>query len=154
MKVISIFRSVAEEQRSLALGVQSVLWRAFGSIPGPIIFGVIFDSSCTYWQYDCGRRGNCWVYDNSSISIRAFFITVTGVLINCVFMLLCWIFFPPYTTCRQTDKGDGKFDGTVSNPTFNLEDSGRGADEERGVDKGRNVLTMLNLKKTLPCFSK
>ena len=95
-------RAVAEEQRSLALGFQSVLWRAFGAIPGPIIFGVIFDASCVYWQFDCGRRGNCWVHNNGQISTRIFFTAVTGVLINFVFMLLCWIFYPPIT-CR-TDK--------------------------------------------------
>lgn len=117
-------RAVAEEQRSLALGVQSVLWRALGAIPGPIIFGVIFDSSCVYWQFDCGRRGNCWVYNNNRVSIRAFFITTTGVLISFVFMLLCWIFYPP-VTCSRTGKpseksGDveGEKNGTVGNPVF------------------------------------
>lgn len=111
-------RSVAEEQRSLALGVQSVIWRALGSIPGPIIFGVIFDSSCVYWQFDCGRRGNCWVYNNDHISIRAFFITTTGVLVNFVFMLLCWIFYPPITCFKkQAEKGEkGK---VAENPVFN-----------------------------------
>lgn len=93
---------MAEEQRSLALGVQSVLWRAFGSIPGPIIFGVIFDSSCVYWQFDCGRRGNCWVYNNDLIGIRAYFITTTGVVINTIFMLLCWIFYPPVSCTKKT----------------------------------------------------
>jgi len=111
---------VAEEQRSLALGVQSVVWRALGSIPGPIIFGAIFDGSCEYWQFDCGRRGNCWVYDNSLIGLRAFFITTTGVLLNFVFMLLCWIFFPPVTCAKQskeTEKNgvnDHKENGTSS----------------------------------------
>ena len=95
-----LFRSVAEEQRSLALGVQSVLWRALGSIPGPLLFGVIFDSSCVYWQEECNRRGNCWVYNNSLIGIRVFFISISGVLINTVFMIFSWVFFPP-VTCKK-----------------------------------------------------
>lgn len=59
-------RCVAEQQRTLALdlGVQSLVFRALGSIPGPIVFGVIFDSTCLFRRFDCGRRGNCWVYDN------------------------------------------------------------------------------------------
>jgi hypothetical protein len=106
------------EQRSLALGVQSVIWRALGSIPGPIIFGVIFDSSCVYW------RGNCWVYNNNHISIRAFFISLTGVLINFVFMLLCWIFYPPVGCCgvsKETDdvqKEKEKEERHITNPVF------------------------------------
>ena len=114
------------EQRSLALGLQSVLWRALGSIPGPIIFGVIFDASCVYWQFDCGRRGNCWVYNNNLISLRAFFITTTGVLVNFVLMLLCWIFYPPVTCSRaikpseNPDKG-GENHSVVKNPVFDPE---------------------------------
>lgn len=118
-------RAVAEEQRSLALGVQSLVFRALGSIPGPILFGVIFDSSCVYWQYDCGRRGNCWVYNNSHISIRAFFISTTGVLINTVFMFLCWIFFPPVTCSKavdeRTEKTERAEQDTVTNPVFDPE---------------------------------
>ena len=119
---------MAEEQRSLALGVQSVLWRAFGSIPGPLVFGAIFDSSCVYWQYDCGgRRGNCWVYNNSQISLRAFFITFAGVSVNAVMMLLCWIFYPPTLNCfrRSTAKEKEqppKENGNIhANPVFDME---------------------------------
>jgi len=95
---------VAEEQRSLALGVQSLMWRALGSIPGPLLYGVIFDTSCIYWQEECGRRGNCWVYNNDSISISAFFLSFFGVATNTVFMILCWIFFPPVSCRRKTQQ--------------------------------------------------
>lgn len=132
-------RAVAEEQRSLALGVQSVLWRALGSIPGPILFGVIFDSSCVYWQFDCGRRGNCWVYNNNQISVRSYFITTTGVLINIVFMFLCWIFYPPVTCAKKKtiDKDDAVPNGSISsNPVFNPEEgvSGQLAQEKNPTD--------------------
>ena len=52
-------RAVADEQRSLALGVQSVFFRLFGAIPGPFAFGAIIDSGYIYWLYECNRRGNC-----------------------------------------------------------------------------------------------
>ena len=99
-----LYRSVAEEQRSLALGVQSVIWRMLGGIPGPILYGVIFDSSCIYWQEDCGRRGNCWVYNNDSIGNRAFFLSFFGVAISAVFMILCWLFFPPISCTKPGQK--------------------------------------------------
>lgn len=41
----------AEEQQTLAFGLQSaaVIFQGLGTIPGPILFGIIFDSACIYW---------------------------------------------------------------------------------------------------------
>ena len=88
---------MAEEQRTLALGAQSLVFRAFGSIPGPILFGVIFDSACIFWQYECGRRGNCWVYDNFKLSRRAEGLAISGLIIFSFFCFLCWIVYPRNT---------------------------------------------------------
>ena len=95
---------MADEQRSLALGVQSVFFRVFGAIPGPIAFGAIIDSGCIYWQYECNRRGNCWVYENSILGIRALAIVLSGLILNVLFSILCWIFYPPMhcKSSRQT----------------------------------------------------
>ena len=72
-----------------------MFFRIFGSIPGPIAFGAVIDSGCIYWQYECNRRGNCWVYNNSILGIRAFCIAISGLILNLVFSVLCWIFYPP-----------------------------------------------------------
>lgn len=102
-------RCVAEQQRTLALGVQSVMWRLFGSIPGPIIFGAVFDSTCIFWQRECGRRGNCWVYENSELSERALAIGIIGVFLNFFFSFLCWLVYPRQNegTTASTDKQKG-----------------------------------------------
>ena len=34
-----------------------------GFIPYPLIFGAITDSACMVWEKSCGKRGNCWLYD-------------------------------------------------------------------------------------------
>ncbi len=99
-------RSVAEEQRSLALGLQSLVWRALGTIPGPIIFGVIFDFSCEYWQFECGSIGNCWVYNNSQITTRVFFFSSMGIVLSFCSQLLCWIFYPPVTCKKVASSSD------------------------------------------------
>uniref|UniRef100_A0A8V5GSL5 Solute carrier organic anion transporter family member n=2 Tax=Melopsittacus undulatus TaxID=13146 RepID=A0A8V5GSL5_MELUD len=40
-----------------------------GTIPGPILFGVAIDSSCTLWDInDCNTKGACWVYDNERMA--------------------------------------------------------------------------------------
>ena len=122
-------RAVADEQRSLALGVSSVLFRVFGSIPGPILFGAIVDSGCTYWQTECGRRANCWVYDNYLLSTRAYAFCFMCVLVCAVSTFLVWVFYPPVTVCwrrkgsvemGQEMKGteSAEFDG-VPNPIHN-----------------------------------
>uniref|UniRef100_A0A1X7UB28 Solute carrier organic anion transporter family member n=1 Tax=Amphimedon queenslandica TaxID=400682 RepID=A0A1X7UB28_AMPQE len=65
-----IMRVVADDQRSLALGLQSVIWRLFGTIPGPLIFGALFDVACLQWQDPCeGDRGNCWIHNGRALGI-------------------------------------------------------------------------------------
>ncbi|XP_053423415.1 solute carrier organic anion transporter family member 4C1 [Nycticebus coucang] len=62
---VSILRCVNHRQRSLALGIQFMLLRLFGTIPGPIIFGLTIDSTCILWDVnECGIKGACWIYDN------------------------------------------------------------------------------------------
>ena len=91
-------RCVADEQRTLALGLQSLLFRAVGSIPGPIVFGAIFDSTCLFWQFDCDRRGNCWVYNNVTLGNRAVALALSGVVLNLIFSFLTWLVYPKSKT--------------------------------------------------------
>ncbi|EDO37235.1 predicted protein, partial [Nematostella vectensis] len=60
-------RSVADNQRGYALGLQFVFIRLLGSLPGPILFGHLIDSTCTLWRYNCGTRGNCLNYKHDRL---------------------------------------------------------------------------------------
>ena len=64
----------------LALGLQSCLWRLFGSVPGPTVLCVVFDSASLFWQRDCGHRGNGWVYDTSALGMRGAVLAVGSML--------------------------------------------------------------------------
>ena len=99
-----IFRVVADDQRSLALGVQSAIWRLSGAIPGPIIFGAIFDSACLKWEGTCGHRGNCWVYDNNHLSIGTISFSIPVMLVVAVLFLLSFSTFPK----KRKDIGEEK----------------------------------------------
>ncbi|XP_039704283.1 solute carrier organic anion transporter family member 6A1 [Pteropus medius] len=67
--LLTILRVVSDEQRCLALGVTYVILRVFGSIPGPIAFKMIGESSCTFWDTGyCGKRGSCWIYDMTKMA--------------------------------------------------------------------------------------
>ena len=101
---------MADEQRTLALGLQSLLFRAFGSIPGPIVFGVIIDSACLFWQFDCDRRGNCWVYNNIALGNRAMALALCGVAFNFSFSLLTWLAYPKSKTEPNHEVRNNKSD--------------------------------------------
>ncbi len=119
-------RSVADEQRSFALGVQSLFFRLFGSIPGPLLFGAIIDSGCVYSQEECGRIANCWVYDNNLLRLRAYIFCTLGILACLVCTVLSWVFYPPYGFKLAPPDGtedkctDPPVDGKLSapNPVF------------------------------------
>ncbi|XP_050774627.1 solute carrier organic anion transporter family member 4A1 isoform X1 [Gopherus flavomarginatus] len=61
-------RCVSDRQRSFALGIQWIVVRTLGGIPGPIAFGSVIDLSCLVWQDQCGEQGSCYVYQNSAMS--------------------------------------------------------------------------------------
>ncbi|CAD6227422.1 GSCOCG00001103001-RA-CDS, partial [Cotesia congregata] len=66
-----VLRSVGEEERSFALGMQFVIFRLFGYIPAPILFGNLIDSTCLLWKSTCGEKGGrCLLYDIEQFRYR------------------------------------------------------------------------------------
>ncbi|XP_034881418.1 solute carrier organic anion transporter family member 4A1 isoform X1 [Mirounga leonina] len=80
------FRCVRDRQRSFALGIQWIVVRTLGAIPGPIAFGWVIDKACLLWQDQCGQRGSCFVYQNSAMSR---YMLITGL----VYKVLGFLFF-------------------------------------------------------------
>ena len=59
-----VLRSVGEEEKAFALGIQFVIFRLFGYIPSPILFGHVIDTTCLLWTQTCeGSGGRCLIYD-------------------------------------------------------------------------------------------
>ena len=59
-----VLRSVGEEEKAFALGIQFVIFRLFGYIPSPILFGHVIDTTCLLWTQTCeGSSGRCLIYD-------------------------------------------------------------------------------------------
>nr|XP_044989012.1 solute carrier organic anion transporter family member 4C1 [Jaculus jaculus] len=94
---VSILRCVNHRQRALALGVQFMLLRLLGTIPGPIIFGITIDSTCILWDInDCGIKGACWIYDNIKMAHMLVAISVTCKVITMFFNgLAIFLYKPP-----------------------------------------------------------
>ncbi|XP_036998536.2 solute carrier organic anion transporter family member 4C1 isoform X2 [Artibeus jamaicensis] len=94
---MSILRCVNQRQRSLALGIQFMVLRLLGSIPGPIVFGAAIDSTCVLWDInECGIKGACWIYDNIRMAHMLVAISVTCKIITIFFNgLAIFLYKPP-----------------------------------------------------------
>ena len=81
-----ILRSVDEEERSFALGVQFVIFRLIAYIPAPIMFGSVIDSTCLLWKTSCdgAKGGRCLLYDIEQFRYRLGFIHYFECLCVCV----------------------------------------------------------------------
>ncbi|XP_059561085.1 solute carrier organic anion transporter family member 4A1 isoform X7 [Myotis daubentonii] len=79
-------RCVGDQQRSFALGIQWIVVRTLGGIPGPIAFGWVIDKACLLWQDQCGQQGSCFLYQNATMSR---YMLIAGL----VYKVLGFLFF-------------------------------------------------------------
>ncbi|XP_047116809.1 solute carrier organic anion transporter family member 74D [Schistocerca piceifrons] len=86
--VLVNYRCVDAKDKPLASALTLLLVSLLAFIPGPILFGAIIDSSCLEWDISCGKRGNCWLYDQDKfrhyINGTAAVITIMGVILDAV----------------------------------------------------------------------
>uniref|UniRef100_U5ERZ1 Putative organic anion transporter n=1 Tax=Corethrella appendiculata TaxID=1370023 RepID=U5ERZ1_9DIPT len=86
-----VLRSVSEEERSFALGMQFVIFRLFGYIPAPILFGNLIDSSCLLWKSTCGEKGGrCLIYDIEKFRYKYVGLCASIKIVALVIFLIDW----------------------------------------------------------------
>ncbi|XP_071804429.1 solute carrier organic anion transporter family member 4A1-like [Asterias amurensis] len=114
----TVLRCVPDTQRSFALGVQWLFARLLGSVPGPILFGRVLDSSCLLWQEKCGVQGACWFYDVRTLAWKLLLIAVGFKVVSFVFFTLSLVFYK-----SANDDGDNNDDKKEADPksAFELE---------------------------------
>ncbi|XP_041101829.1 solute carrier organic anion transporter family member 5A1-like isoform X2 [Polyodon spathula] len=88
--LIVTLRSVDEQERPFALGMQFVLLRTLAYIPTPIYFGAVIDTTCMLWQQDCGVHGSCWEYDVTSLRFVYFGLAASLKCVAFIFIFLTW----------------------------------------------------------------
>ncbi|KAG8431381.1 hypothetical protein GDO86_018924 [Hymenochirus boettgeri] len=91
---ILILRSTNPSEKSFAIGIQLMLLRTLGWLPGPVIFGSMIDSTCILWRKKCGKKTTCLYYDNNLLRQRyigLILVFVLGALLFfiAVFVVLC-----------------------------------------------------------------
>ncbi|GMT34863.1 hypothetical protein PFISCL1PPCAC_26160 [Pristionchus fissidentatus] len=80
--LLILIRSVPPASRSAALGLQGFLVSLFGTLPSPIIWGIIVDSTCLIWEKSCdGSRGSCSIYDPVALRYKLHIAYITFRLI-------------------------------------------------------------------------
>uniref|UniRef100_A0A667ZHL6 Solute carrier organic anion transporter family member n=1 Tax=Myripristis murdjan TaxID=586833 RepID=A0A667ZHL6_9TELE len=128
-------RCVPDSQRSFGLGIQWIVVRTLGGIPGPIAFGSVIDISCLLWQDQCGEQGSCYLYQNSAMSQYTLIAGIIYKVLGTVFFMLASIMYQPppespQSSCESTDHGaadlgdlpvkDLPQDGVIVNPHARL----------------------------------
>ena len=62
-----------------------------GTFPGPLAFGAAFDGACILWQKTCnGGTGSCLSYNNTSMSLYLFLVSIGIKVVSVIFMVLAW----------------------------------------------------------------
>ncbi|XP_004420583.1 PREDICTED: solute carrier organic anion transporter family member 6A1 [Ceratotherium simum simum] len=84
--ILTILRTVSDKQRFVALGMTYVILRILGTIPGPVVFKIVGESSCIFRDAGrCGNLGSCWIYNKTKMAYL-----LVGV---CFFCKIFTIFF-------------------------------------------------------------
>eukprot|EP01006_Ploeotia_vitrea_P028795 TRINITY_DN61422_c0_g1_i1.p2 TRINITY_DN61422_c0_g1~~TRINITY_DN61422_c0_g1_i1.p2 ORF type:complete len:127 (+),score=60.36 TRINITY_DN61422_c0_g1_i1:154-534(+) len=90
-----LLRSLADQYRPLGMGIQNASIRVLGFIPGPILFGVVIDSTCKFFETDCGSEGSCWEYDSTKLRTQMVLLGMIPKLVSFIWFFLSWWFFKP-----------------------------------------------------------
>uniref|UniRef100_T1JNZ4 Solute carrier organic anion transporter family member n=1 Tax=Strigamia maritima TaxID=126957 RepID=T1JNZ4_STRMM len=110
-------RCVPDNQRSLGLGIQWLIIRLLGSIPSPIVFGALMDSTCILWHSTCeGEFGNCRVYNNTDMSKILLTVALIGKGVSLVSFACAWLVYKAPPDIVDNVKIEGHFSLTLKGP--------------------------------------
>ena len=89
--LLVFMRAVDPRDKTTAFTFTVSFLSLFALIPGPLIFGAIFDSSCTVWGSRCGEKLNCFAYDTDVLRVRCG--ACSAILIACSMCCEIGIFY-------------------------------------------------------------
>ncbi|CAL1269752.1 unnamed protein product [Larinioides sclopetarius] len=84
-------RCVDPKDKAMALGLISFAIGLFGNVPCPVIYGAVVDSTCLFWEDNCGEPGACRLYD--PVKFRMMFHGLTAIIMLGAFFvdaLVCY----------------------------------------------------------------
>lgn len=139
-----VMRCIPESQRTFGLGIEFAIIRLFGSIPAPIIFGLVIDSTCQIWQEEddsCAESsgGSCWFYDVSTLGVRLFLVTLLPKIVSAFFFLAALYVHKPEEAEEEKEAEEKEAEE---------------ADEEKEAKDDNNDQNKNELKTTPPAVEK
>ncbi|GIY47767.1 solute carrier organic anion transporter family member 3A1 [Caerostris extrusa] len=78
-------RCVDPKDKAMALGLISFAIGLFGNVPCPVIYGAVVDSTCLFWEDNCGEPGACRLYDPENF--RMMFHGLTAIIMLAAFLV-------------------------------------------------------------------
>ncbi|XP_046584239.1 solute carrier organic anion transporter family member 2A1-like [Haliotis rubra] len=83
-----LIRSVAEKDKAMAVGLYSCSVSVLVYLPVPIVYGKIIDTTCIVWNYACGARGSCALYDLVDLRLKITGMNVCGNAVTAVLSVM------------------------------------------------------------------
>lgn len=133
--ISATLRCVPLPLTSIAVGLQLVIIRLLGSIPGPPIFGQLLDRACTLWQQKSDQQCEtedssasfCLHYNKANLSVSLAALSVVLKIASFVCFLSAWLLYrknlqrrsEEITTADQLPPADVE-DLGVDNPVFTI----------------------------------
>jgi len=88
-------RVVPFEQRTLAVSLQVLLIRLFGTLPGPVLFGFLIDGACLINDKLCGLLGSCLILDNDTLRNKLFILSFSLKICSLILAVSVLFFHRP-----------------------------------------------------------
>lgn len=85
-------------------------------IPGPIIYGIVIDKTCTVWNNLCGARGNCQLYDQTKFRHYVNMLSLSLTFIGIILDLFVWHYGKDMKLYDDEDDGDVKKESKLAQP--------------------------------------
>ena len=84
-------RAIKRIDKSASIALSVGILSALSILPAPIIFGALYDSTCTIWGEKCGETLNCLVYDTDKL--RTGLAHLVASLISVALIGYCGVFY-------------------------------------------------------------
>ena len=96
-----------------------------GNVPGPIILGLLIDTSCAVWQDQGGQgsQGACWLYDTTTFSTSVAALAVGQKILGTINVTIALLLYKPRPVDQlgvlilHVDEGEGHDGDEVNQET-------------------------------------
>jgi len=88
-------RVVPFDKRTMALGLQTIMIRLIGTLPGPVYYGYLIEGACILSNKVCGESSSCSLLDNKELGWRLFALSMIIKVFASLCAALALLFYRP-----------------------------------------------------------